>query len=170
MSYQLIINAKQCTGCGICEIACSLFNRQECNPEKSNVRVVRYEDEGILYSIPVVCQQCEKPLCQDVCPSGAISQDMKTNAMVIDRDKCIGCKYCVTACPFGAIAFDQEIGVARKCSLCEGDPKCVEFCPKEALLFIRSDKVGIWKNREGVNQYLENLKSILRPAMVGREG
>ncbi len=170
MDFQLIINAKQCTGCGICEMACSLYNKKECNPEKSNIRIVRYEDEGILYSIPVVCQQCEKPLCKQVCPVNAIIRDIKTNALFIDKDKCIGCKYCINACPFGAIAFDLEMGVAQKCDLCEGEPKCIEFCPKDALLFIRSDKAGIWKNRNGVNRYLENLKSVLNPAINGREG
>ncbi len=140
-------------------------NNKECNPEKSNIRVVRYEDEGVLYSIPVVCQQCEKALCQQVCPTSAIFRNPETNALVIDRDKCIGCRYCATACPFGAIAFDPQMGTARKCTLCEDEPQCVAFCPKDALLFIQSDKVAIWKNREGVNRYLDSLKNILYPSI-----
>lgn len=168
MDFQISIDTKKCTGCGICELVCSLYNNMECNPEKSSIRVVRYEDDGILYSVPIVCQQCEKPLCQEVCPTGGISRDIRTNALVVNKDKCIGCNYCVCACPFGGISIDQEKGVATKCELCDGKPKCVDFCPTGALSFIRSDKIGISKKREGVDRYLENLKSVLCPLIEKR--
>ncbi len=148
--------------------SCSLYNKKKCNPEESRVRVVRYEDDGILYSVPIVCQQCESPFCQEVCPTGAIFRDIKTNALAIHQKKCIGCKYCVNACPFGAVSIDQEKGVAMKCDLCDGEPKCVDFCPPGALRFIRADKMSISKKREGVDRYLENLKSVLRPLVKER--
>ena len=162
MNFQMIIDVKKCTGCGICELVCSLYHEKECNPEKSRSRVVRFEDEGILYSVPIVCQQCEKPFCKEICPARAISRDVKTNALVVDEKKCIGCKYCFNVCPFGGISMDQKKGVAIKCDFCDGEPKCVEFCPTGALSFVRSDKAGISKKREGVGSYLENLKVVLR--------
>jgi len=163
MSFQMIIDIPKCTGCGICELACSLYHEKECNPEKSRSRVIRYEDEGILYSIPIVCQQCEKPLCQEVCPAKAITRDQKTNALVVDGKRCIGCRCCSTVCPFGCISVDNKLKRAVKCNYCEGEPKCVEFCPTGALSFVNLAKVSISKRRRGVDKYLENLKMVLRP-------
>ena len=68
-----------------------------------------------------------------VCPAGAISRDAKTNAVLIDEDRCAGCKMCMLACPFGNIHFDNEKLVSRKCDLCDGDPKCVSHCIAGAL-------------------------------------
>jgi len=168
MNFQITIDITKCVGCGICEMACSLGNKKECNPEKSSIRAIRYEDEGIMYSIPVVCRQCEKPLCQKICPVKAISQDMKTDALLVDQSKCIGCKSCFSACPFGGISIDKEKRIAMKCDLCSGEPKCVEFCPTGALLFVRSDKIDIWKKREGIDRYLEDLKNISYPIIEER--
>ena len=165
MNFQVMIDPKKCTGCGTCELACSLYNKRECNPEKSRTRVIRYEDEGILYSVPVICQQCEKPICQKVCPTGAISRDRETGAWVVDQSRCMGCRSCVNACPFGGVSMDQEQGVSVKCDLCGGEPKCVEFCPTEALSFVRQDKASILRKREGVEGYLDHLKSVLRPSV-----
>ena len=84
VGLQMIIDIEKCAGCGICELACSLYNEKECNPERSRTRVIRYEDQGIPYCVPVACQQCEKPICKEVCPVKAISRDMKTNALIVD--------------------------------------------------------------------------------------
>lgn len=168
MNSQIIIDMNKCTGCGICELVCSLHNKRECNPVKSRISVVRFEDEGIMYSIPIICQQCEKPICKEVCRAKAIYRDLKTGALVIDKKRCFGCKYCLMACPFGGISLDQEMGIADKCDLCNGEPKCVEFCPKDALSFVRLDKIDIKRKREGVERYLENLKSVLNPLIEER--
>lgn len=70
-----------------------------------------------------------------VCPVGAIRRDTKTEAVLIDRDACIGCRVCMIACPFGAITFDLDRRRPIKCDLCEGDPRCVKFCETRALTY-----------------------------------
>jgi len=160
MSFQIMIDLPKCTGCGICELACSLYHEKECNPEKSRCRVIRYEHEGILYSIPIMCQQCEESPCQIVCPTKAINRNQITNAVTVDERRCIGCKYCFTVCPFGCITIDQKMGKAVKCNTCEGEPKCVELCPTGALTFVKSDKVSITRKRSIFDKYVENLKKL----------
>ena len=70
---------------------------------------------------------------------------------------------CSNACPFGCISIDKRLKMAVKCNYCEGEPKCVEFCPTGALRFVNLAKVSISNRRRGVDKYLENLKMILRP-------
>lgn len=155
-----MIDLPKCTGCGICELACSLYHERECNPEKSRCRVIRYEHEGILYSIPIICQQCEDPPCQMVCPTKAIHRNQMTNSVTVDERRCIGCKHCFTVCPFGCITIDQKIGKAVKCNFCEGEPKCVELCPSGALSIAKYDRVSITRKRNIFDQYIESLKKL----------
>ena len=66
----------------------------------------------------------------------AIVKDEKTGIVRIDSMKCIGCKYCIIACPISIPWFDDEYRVAAKCDLCDGDPKCVKLCPSDAIIFV----------------------------------
>ncbi len=160
MSFQIVVDISKCTGCGICELACSLYHAKECNPEKSRGRVIRYEDQGILYSIPVMCQQCETSPCQDICPTKAIKRNQMTHSLTVDEKRCIGCKYCFTVCPFGCITIDHKTGRAVKCNYCEGEPKCVELCPCGALSFVQYDKMGMIRKRSIFDKYVEHLKKL----------
>jgi len=161
MYHFIVVYPDKCTGCQICELACSLYNERECNPEKARIRIVRVEEDGIIYTIPVVCQQCEKPLCMEMCPVEAISRTPETGAIVVNKDKCLGCKRCAYACPYGAITVDPDRGFAVKCTLCDGNPQCVEFCPKNALEYVRADKINIRQRREGMWRFLEFQKSVV---------
>ncbi len=129
----LVADLQKCTGCRTCEMACSLAHVGECNPSKSAVQVIKWESEGL--DVPVICQQCEEPACMGICPVRAISRDALTGAVVIDADRCIGCRMCIVACPFGAVAFDVDRRRPIKCDLCQGDPKCVQFCQPQALTY-----------------------------------
>lgn len=160
MYYLITVDADKCTGCGICELVCSLHNEKECNPEKARIRVIRSEEEGIIYTVPVVCQQCEKPLCLELCPVTALYRDPETGAVVVSEEKCIGCRLCVYVCPFGAITVDPEKHFSVKCALCDGEPRCVEFCPGEALQYVRSDKIAIREKREAVGKFLEHQRQL----------
>lgn len=82
---------------------------------------------------PVVCEQCENPYCQNVCPTGAIRLNEKTGAREVDHEACIGCGLCAKYCPRGVIFLDPDLGKAVKCDLCGGDPECVAACPTNAL-------------------------------------
>lgn len=160
MYYLITVDADKCTGCGICELVCSLHNEKECNPEKARARVIRSEEEGIIYTVPVICQQCEKPLCLELCPVTALYRDPETGAVVVSEEKCIGCRLCVYVCPFGAITVDPEKHFSVKCTLCDGEPQCVEFCPGEALQYVRSDKIAIREKREAVGKFLAYQKQL----------
>ena len=149
----LLIDVDKCTGCRICELACSYVHENVFNPLKSRISIISWRREGI--DIPMVCQQCDIPLCQDVCPTGAISRDADTWAMVVDETKCIGCRMCIMACPFGGISLHPEKHVVIKCDLCEGDPACVKYCPIGAIKYERLDKVGLARRRAGAERLSE---------------
>jgi electron transport protein HydN len=100
-------------------------------------------------SAPVQCRHCENAACKQACTSNAIS--IKDNTVVIDAKKCIGCKNCVIACPFGAVEIVETAEVnsdgtnkkiANKCDLCVGvadKPSCIRVCPTEALALVTED-------------------------------
>jgi Fe-S-cluster-containing dehydrogenase component len=96
---------------------------------------------------PRSCLHCENAACVTVCPTGASYKRSSDGIVLVDEDKCIGCKLCSWACPYGAREFDVEIGVMKKCTLCvdriynqnldEADrvPACVAACPTSARHF-----------------------------------
>lgn len=135
---QLVIKPEKCIGCRTCELACSFGHFGEFNPKLANVKVFEYEKAAV--AIPVMCPQCEDPACEKVCPVTAIKRD-ENGALVINYDKCIGCKMCQSACPLGNISFHPMVKKVFKCDLCGGDPKCVKYCPGHALSFVDTDDV-----------------------------
>jgi Fe-S-cluster-containing dehydrogenase component len=71
-----------------------------------------------MYWLPAHCQQCENSPCVGVCPTGASYRDPDNNVVLINKEICIGCQYCVYACPYGVRQFNEEEGVVEKCTLC----------------------------------------------------
>lgn len=151
MQKVLIVDHDKCTGCRVCEIICSLYHEDEVNPVKSRIHVISWEDEGI--DIPMICQQCEKAPCAGICPVHAINVDPETGAMLIDEKVCIGCRACVSACPFGAPAVRPDTRKVIKCDLCNGEPKCVEFCVTGALQFKPVSKAVLLKKRAAAKKF-----------------
>ena len=133
------VNPMLCTGCRLCEIACSLKKTGIVYPSASRIRVYQF-DPGPM-DVPVVCHQCLSYPCQAACPRkvSAISVDAFTNAIKIDETKCVGvkCSLCQKSCPQEvAITFHPETKKALVCDLCDGDPECVKVCPAGALSFV----------------------------------
>lgn len=120
-----------CTGCRICELACSAAKFGAYAPRKAHI-AVSIESEG-LRAQPIICIQCQKPPCMYACPANAIQRDEERGFVTISEEKCSGCRRCVLACPIGAICFNVETAKASKCDLCNGDPACVRYCPTGAL-------------------------------------
>jgi len=160
----MVIDLERCCGCQTCSIKC----KQENGTDKGIMwhRVVDYESGSYprvnRHFLPRPCMHCEKAPCVRVCPTGA-SQRRADGIVTVDYDKCIGCKYCVVACPYEARCFSEHYegyfpeqglspleeyyrpkhqkGVAEKCTFCahrvdEGQqPACVEGCPAKARFF-----------------------------------
>ena len=154
----LMIDHEKCTGCRQCEMVCSVFHNGASNPSRSRIKVVKWEHVG--FYLPMTCQNCEKPFCVEVCPTKACHKDLENQRVLIDRDKCIGCKTCIVACPFGAPLYDKVERVSIKCDYCDGDPQCVRFCEAKAIVYVDEDQVGVSKKREVSLKLLE----LLNPA------
>ena len=118
----LVTEPERCTGCGFCEMACAITQDHTCDPGRSRVRIIEWKD-GDRY-LPVTCQHCEDAPCMKVCPREAIHRDGNLERVNIDYNLCISCRMCASACPYGAIGFNDKRGRVFKCDLCEGDPQC----------------------------------------------
>lgn len=159
MKRILFIDYAECTGCRMCVMACSLEKTGTFNPARSRINVVRWEKEGIM--VPIVCSQCEDPICIPCCPVDAISKNEMSGTVTIDAQVCIGCKVCIMVCPFGSIAMDPVEEKIIKCDLCNGYPKCVNVCETGAIQYIGYNK-GIATRRRGALNKIT--KSLLRLA------
>jgi anaerobic carbon-monoxide dehydrogenase iron sulfur subunit len=154
MTKALTVNLEKCTGCRSCELACSFKHHGEYNPAMSNIQVSIFTDEA--FYVPVVCFQCDKPFCAEVCPTGAVSASTVSGAYIVglDRAKFVGCKMCTLACPFGAISYHGQ-GKVHKCDLCGGSPECVVFCVPGALEFKEPEKRTAQKGRAFAEKMLK---------------
>jgi Fe-S-cluster-containing hydrogenase component 2 len=142
----LVVDHEKCTGCRLCEIVCSVKHTGASNPSRSRIHVIKWPMEGL--ELPMLCQQCEDAPCIAVCPRDALSRDDALGRVVLNDDLCIGCKLCVTACPFGGMGIDAVARRVVKCDLCDGDPACVRFCDPGALQFVPASEVSLRKKRD----------------------
>ncbi len=139
MSSQLKIIPELCIGCRSCELACSLENENLMATAGSRINVISFiesEAYGMPYHLPVTCYQCADAPCLNVCPEDALTRDnYGVNVVLLDLEKCTGCRLCVNACSFGMIRWNKHSKKIVKCELCGGEPACVEICPSKAILF-----------------------------------
>lgn len=159
--WGLLIDTSKCrTGCDHCVTACNKENGLDPRPSPTSSQWIRKVEireikTGKKASLPVMCQHCANPPCVDVCPTGA-SFKRADGIVLVDRHTCIGCRYCMMACPYKARSFVHEPisgqspdvprgkGCVEGCTLCVhridrgGTPACVEACAKagyHAMLF-----------------------------------
>jgi Fe-S-cluster-containing dehydrogenase component len=138
--YVMIIDLNKCVGCRICEEACNQRNHLPAG--ESYIRVLSRGDEQNRWFLPVQCQHCRNTPCGTVCPVNA-TYHHASGVVLVNENTCVGCKYCVVACPYGARIYDEHTGVASKCWLCldwvlgGGEPACVQSCLKGARIFGR---------------------------------
>ena len=146
--YAIVTDLNRCVSCLACTTACKEFNnvpigsfwlkilRIGPNPINEGDKFPNVE----MYYLPVTCQHCKTPECTRVCPTGA-SHKQDDGTVQIDKEKCIGCQFCVMACPYGVRYLNQEQRVVEKCTMCqqliaENDvPRCVESCGGRARWF-----------------------------------
>ncbi|WXJ81831.1 Menaquinone reductase, iron-sulfur cluster-binding subunit [Moorella humiferrea] len=105
--WAMVIDLQKCLGCDTCTVSCKAENR---TPPGVSYNVVLEEERGnfplvTVTHLPRPCMQCDRPACAQVCPVGA-TYKMANGITAIDYDRCIGCRYCITACPYGARSFD----------------------------------------------------------------
>jgi Fe-S-cluster-containing hydrogenase component 2 len=158
--YYLAINYDKCCGCKLCELACSMMRSKDevSVPSKSRIQVYRREPLGL--DIPLVCLHCEDPPCM-VCPVDAMSRDER-GAVLVDQKKCIGCKQCLQACPFGAISFDTKTRKVFKCDLCDGSPICERLCniahpDDNVLTYLTPESAERWKRENAFKEIGESV-------------
>lgn len=145
MLKSLHIDPLKCTGCLQCEMACSYESEGVFNPSKSRIKVFNFHEQGRF--APYTCTQCDEAWCMQACPVDAIVINLATGAKDVLLDKCVGCKVCTIACPFGTVNYNQATGKVAKCDLCGGDPQCVAACPTDAITFIDADATGLDRMR-----------------------
>jgi Fe-S-cluster-containing dehydrogenase component len=130
----LTILKEDCCGCHSCEVACKQEHRLGVGP-----RLIRVIEKSPFF-IPVYCHHCAKPPCREACPVKAIDRNDR-GVVMINKEVCIGCRECLTACPFGAMQFDEDRETAIKCDLCldrvqQGQaPACSLICPTGCIIW-----------------------------------
>ncbi len=169
--WAFVVDTMACIGCGRCVRACKEENGVPWEPDCNRTWVERYvktadgevyvdsPDAGIhgfaswednrkyegldivkSFFVPKLCNQCERPPCVQVCPVAA-TYKTEDGVVLVNRDKCIGCRYCIQACPYGARYLDPYEHVADKCTWCYHRisrgllPACVTVCPVGARKF-----------------------------------
>ena len=127
---------EKCTGCGVCELVCALKRENIFNPQRSRIKIIRLYR---LVNISTACRLCENPPCVTACYLDCLIQS-QTGVILVNEDKCDYCGWCIKACPYGAIVLNPEKETVMICDLCDGEPKCVEWCPEEALNLVSSEE------------------------------
>ncbi len=139
----LSIDISKCTGCRACEYACSFVHTGAFNRWDSRITVSHFLEDFIF--IPSVCTQCGEAYCVKVCPTQALSRNRETGVVEFDPNKCIVCKQCVIACPWGSIKLNHTGREIIKCDLCGGDPECVKVCQAKALEYVEIEDMVLDK-------------------------
>lgn len=172
MNRFIIAETSRCIGCRTCEVACAVSHSEDSavatinSPTEFTPRLKLVKTSSV--SAPVMCRQCEDPPCAKVCPNDAIVQE--DNYVKVIQSRCIGCKTCAVACPYGAMdvvtkmveqshgeksLFNRSVcqSQALKCDLCshrEQGPACMEVCPTDALMLVSPDEVESLKKKKRI--------------------
>jgi molybdopterin-containing oxidoreductase family iron-sulfur binding subunit len=158
--WVMVIDIERCDGCNECTTACQ---KAHFTGDQEWIKVYELTDEGgATYYLPRPCMQCENAPCLNVCPVGATFRN-ENGTVLVDHDRCIGCRYCMAACPYDARSFNwgppenppgvslaryspeyplpHRQGTVEKCMFCAHDtsvgklPACVVGCPMSAIWF-----------------------------------
>lgn len=143
--WAMLVDVRKCIGCQACTVSCIQENAV---PEGSfrtvvstySVKLADAAQPAGTYVLPRLCNHCDEPPCIPVCPVGA-TKKRADGIVIVDGDRCVGCAYCVQACPYDARFINHETNKADKCTFCAHRvdagllPACVETCVGGARIF-----------------------------------
>jgi tetrathionate reductase subunit B len=140
--YGMVIDLRKCMGCNTCSVSCKVENDVPPGVFRSWVKVV---EKGTYPNVrrsflPVLCNNCENPICLQNCPVKATWQ-REDGIVIVDPHRCIGCKYCIASCPYNVRHINPIRKIVQKCTFCHHrvdaglQPACVESCPPGARIF-----------------------------------
>jgi len=164
-SMAITADLDSCKACLTCAVECGAAHLDSDDPRRApmrdvfNASRVHIEAAGG-YAVPVRCVQCSDAPCIKACPTGAIHRDSPETPVTVNHQVCIGCEYCVLACPFGAISSHEDSHMIIKCDLCADKigpgevPVCVQSCPTGALRYERLEDVARRKREEVAHNLL----------------
>ncbi|WOT04835.1 4Fe-4S dicluster domain-containing protein [Shewanella youngdeokensis] len=169
--YVLVHDENKCIGCQACNVACRSVNSVPESVTRIQVRIEgpygNYPNLHFKYN-RVSCEQCEHAPCVNVCPTGAAYKG-SDGIVSINEDKCVGCLYCVAACPYKIRFVNPETRVPDKCDFCKEtrlargeQPACVSVCPTSALTFGDANDA-----QSEVSQLLDKKASYQKKADLG---
>lgn len=175
MSAAILTDVTKCIGCGKCVAACKIANDLDLDVPRAwqkndglsarNWTSVLQEEDA--HYVRKQCRHCLQPACASACPVGALHRTAE-GAVVYDSNKCLGCRYCMMACPYGIPRYDwdEPIPYVRKCILCHDrllrgeQPACTAICPEEATIFGERDQLiaeGHRRIREDPDKYVNRV-------------
>ncbi|HGM5056824.1 TPA: tetrathionate reductase subunit TtrB [Serratia marcescens] len=135
--YAMLIDLRRCVGCQACTVSCAIENQTPHGEFRTTVNQyqVSLEGEAVATNVllPRLCNHCDNPPCVPVCPVQATFQ-REDGIVVVDNKRCVGCAYCVQACPYDARFINHATQTADKCTFCVHRleagllPACVESC------------------------------------------
>jgi tetrathionate reductase subunit B len=141
--WAMLVDTRRCIACQACTMACSMENVSPEGQFRTVVATYTVTDQAGktgLSVLPRLCNHCEEPPCIPVCPVGATFK-RKDGIVLVDGERCVGCAYCVQACPYDARFVNHHTGKADKCTFCSHRveagllPACVETCVGGARIF-----------------------------------
>ena len=159
VQYGFWMDSRNCVGCASCVAACrQAIGTPEDGEARRKTVAYRFERGGLRF-VSLSCMHCAQPACLAACPAGAIGK-RADGIVVVDQGRCIGCRYCHEACPFGTPHYTPQ-GM-DKCDCCLGagvepgrEPYCVQACPADALHFGELEEMRPQAEAAGATGLLE---------------
>ena len=139
--YAFEVDLDSCSGCKACVVACNSLNGLDENEAWRDVGLLYggTDADPFLQHVTAACHHCLDPACLNVCPVGAYEKESRTGIVRHLDDQCIGCQYCILACPYDVPRYNAARGIVRKCDMCSNRlavgeaPVCVQSCPNSAI-------------------------------------
>jgi Fe-S-cluster-containing dehydrogenase component len=162
--YYIYQDHFRCIGCYACEVHCKTKNNLPVGPRLSRIIQVGPRLVGKIPRLAFIfmpCFHCETPWCVSACPTGAMQKRQNDGIVYVEQGLCVGCKSCITACPWGVPQWNPETGKVVKCDYCKDrvdrglKPACVTKCTAHALHFVSPEEASRLKRERFAKEIAE---------------